>query len=87
MHKKSSVTKRSKIVNSLPRIATSTANTLTAINFSPKNQGGGGALRYRVSMYFIHYSCDTLCLHLRSSPIGFICGGGEAIMRGVKHVL
>ena len=42
VHKKSSVTKRSKIVNSLPRIITSTPNTLTAINFSLKNQGGGG---------------------------------------------
>ena len=41
MRKKSSVTERSKIVNSLPRIATSTANALNAITFSLKSPSGG----------------------------------------------
>ena len=38
----SSVTKRSKIVNSLPRIITSIANALTVITLSLKSPGGGG---------------------------------------------
>ena len=46
MCKNISETKRSKIVNSLPRVTTSTANTLTAITFSLKVQMG--ALRYLV---------------------------------------
>ena len=41
MCKKSSVTQRSKLFNSLPRIATSTANTLVTITFSLKSPGGG----------------------------------------------
>ena len=40
MCKNSSATIRFKIVNSLPRIATSTANTLTAIAFSFRSCNG-----------------------------------------------
>ena len=47
--------KRSKIVNSLPRISTSTANTLTAITFRLKSPGE--VLRYLAPTYSIYYSC------------------------------
>ena len=60
MCKKSSVTERFKIVNLLPRIATSAANTLTAITSSLKSPGG---------------DIEIPCTYLRSSPIGHICGG------------
>ena len=63
--KKSSATKRSILVNPLPRIATSTANTLTAITFSLKS--AGGALRYSVPSRFFIRNMTMRDMRLKSS--------------------
>ena len=79
MCKKSSVRKRSKIVNSLRRIATSTANTLTAITSSLIVQVE--VLRYLVPIYSI-YSSFVCSLFPSQRYRAYLRGG---LIRGVEH--
>ena len=73
MCKKWSMTKGSTFVNSLNRIATSTANTLTATTFSLETPGG--ALRYLVPKCPLYYSCVYSLFPSKKFSIGLICGG------------
>ena len=79
--------KRSKTVNSQLRIATSTANTLTAVSFSLKSPGGG----IKIPCTYILLRVSTLFLsqkfHLRSSLLLIYSGVGGELIRGVKYVL
>ena len=54
--------KRFKIVNSLPRITTSTANTLTATTFSLKSLGGGIKVPCTYILYILLVCLLFVCI-------------------------